>query len=266
MSERLVSSWKAPYVRGEAVYACPPPARHARNARLEQFASHVTLMARSPSVFEPRACLDGELPPVRSVVERLDWNAGRWEVLDRRGMWLETIPAEEMLARYVPCPLDPFMFAPADAVPIEVEARIEEYDGFFVADGKRIEDPLKFFRGLIRVDAEGKARTPADAPLFVQSIPILRGGDAGWVRSHLMQVELIWRLLRSSVSERGAWADMKVAADLMDHPNQVRMLEEHASAMTSAFTSAMIAILEIKERGGVRPALVPPRPSWDHQR
>lgn len=265
MTRGLISTRTANYARGAAVYACPPPSRHARDARIDDFASHVTLLTRSPSVFEPRACLDGELPPVRAEIERLDWNSGLWHVFDDKGFHKESITAETMNERYRGCPLDPFLFAPTGAPMVEVEARLEGYEGFFVAKDLRIEDPIAFFRGTIRLDESGRPRLPADAPLFVQAVPLLRSGDAPWARHHGFHLELMWRLLRSTVAAEGAWADMKVTADLLDYPNHIRVIDEHASAMASAFTSAVIAIMEIKTGGGTKPALVPPRPSWSHQ-
>jgi hypothetical protein len=224
------------------------------------------MMARSPSVFDPRACIDGELPRVRGELDRLDWNSDLWHVLDRRGTPKESLTPPEMAARYRPCPLDPFMYAPIEPELIEVEARLEGYDVFFATDGVRVEDPLALFRGLLRADELGRPQMPADAPLSVQSVPLLRGGEAPWARRHLLHLEMLWRLLRSRVDTDGAFADMKATAELLDGPNQIRIIEGDASAMTHALTWSVIAMLEIQERGGTRPALVPPRPFWDHHR
>lgn len=210
--------------------------------------------------------MDGELPPVRAAAERLDWNSGLWHVFDHRGLPKESITPEVMHERYRACLPDPFLFAPANAPRLEVEARVDGYEGHFIADGAIIEDPITFFRGSIRLDEMGRPRLPADAPLFVQAVPLLRNDDAPWARQHRFHLDLLWRLLRSSVSPEGTWADMKVTADLMDYPNHMRLIEDHASAMASAFISAAVAMMEIKARKGMKPALVPPRPAWSPQR
>lgn len=263
MTHRLISAKTAKYLRGEAVLACPPQARQRRDAQINEFAGHVVLMTGSPSVFDPRACIQRDLSQVRAELEHFDWSSNQWHVLDRTGKPKDSLSPEEMAARYRPCPLDPFMYVPIEADLVEIEARVHGYEAFFVAAGVPADDPIALFRGLLRADDAGHPQMPADASLFIQAVPLLRGGAAPWVRHHLWQLEILWRLLRPSVTEEAAYADMRATADLLDHRDHVRHDEDHATAVSRAANSATIGLLEIYNRGGSKPSLVPPRVSWD---
>lgn len=262
MTDRLNTVKTAKYLRGEAVIACPPQRREQRDAKINEFADHIVLMAGSPSVFDPRACIEHDLPRVRAELERLDWNSNRWHVLDRKGAPKDSLAPEEMAIRYRPCPLDPFMFAPAEAELIEIEARVRGYEPFFSSNGIPAQDPLALFDGLIRADDLGHPQMPADVSLFIQVVSLLRSGDAPWAKHHLWQLEVLWRLLRTAVTEESAFADMRATVDLLDHREHVRSDEDQASAVSRAANSATIALLEIYNRGGSKPSLVPPRASW----
>jgi hypothetical protein len=252
----------ARYAKAEWVLACPPAPLRAR----EDFIVHVSLMTRSPSAFQPRACVDGALPAVRDSLAALRPDPGLWQVFDRRGLPQGALSAAEMSERYEQVPLDPFLFVSRQTEDREIEAVIEGFEGRFAAAPSA--DPLDLFRGLIRLDAAGRPRVPADLPLFAQAVPLLRD-DSPWAAAHLFHLELLWRLLRPQVAaegaSEGAWADLKVTADLIDRPRQLRIIDAHESAMSSAFTSVVVALLETR-LAEARGPLVPPRPSWERGR
>ena len=92
----------------------------------------------------------------------------------------------------------------------------------------------------------------------------MRGAGA-WTDRHERHIRLLWAQQRTLAVTEGAWADLKVTTDILDHPHLTQTAEGHDSAMSSAMTSALIALLEAKQAGR-RPALVPPLAPWSHQR
>ena len=157
--------------------------RHARTIfalsgtsqkRLDDFASHVTLMTRSPSLFDPGACIEGDRTPVRTQVESVDWTDGRWHTFDLQGSYAGTMSEDEMRTGYRRFVNDPFMFASVAGGTVEVVAEPEgtDYDMAFTVNGERIEDPAAALRGLVRLDDAGTMCVPAGLALFIQAASV----------------------------------------------------------------------------------------------